>query len=498
MADKTPQERLDELLKQFPEDKFFQVFPRLILGAKVPDFITFNMEVVGVNPDPDAKEVYWQDKPRDAYGQREADEGWVALTKGSLNRLALAMGVKWLGGVRLDDGSDPNRMIWEHRAALVLLSGIDTFAEAYELNLETRRERFIIKQRLFPPKADRKVQLPDGTWRPWGTLSDEQRSEWLQLKADDYVLQMKDSFTQRVQTGAKNRIIRSITGLPEQYRPSVLRARKFAVLKLSLVPESPQERLAYIGHLAHAGALGAGYPQGAPALPPGIPGGPARLGSGEIHAETREISDELEDELDEGDPGLQEPQDAEIVEDAAPEVPAEPERPGPAPGSAQVFRADLRLIFNRLQRLIGKPAATDYLARQLFPHKTPEEVVDLSHRKNILERMEEEVQRHQKSGQQAGGPDPSGSHAPSDSPSQGPPDRFQDKPFLAIRYESLKRMDFKRLEKEFNELSKGYPMAQDPANITELLGEELTAEVILEAAIRVVEWKQSNPKSGRN
>jgi len=489
MPEKTEQERLEELLRKYPEDKYFQVFPRLILGWRIPDFVTFAVEVISVDPNPDNREVYWQERPKKAYKDRPDDEGWVSLTKGSLDRLALAMGMKWLGGVRLDDGRDPDRMIWEQRGALVMLTGIDTFAEAYELNLKTRRERFIIKQKTFPPKDKDKIADPQGKWREWQSLTPEEREEVVQLKADGYILQIRDSLTQRVQTGAKLRVIRSVAGLPSQYRPSVLRDKKFAILKLVLDPKSEAERLAYLGHLAHAGALTAGYtPQGHLLQAPASPS-PSLIGSGECLGDPDPHEDE--DEALEGIP------EAEVIEDG---------EPGPEEEAAQgdgAFLADLRELFRELARLTSKEGASALLATLIAPAKASEDIKDPRARAALLGELRLEIARQRERildgekvkavEQQAGAPKIPEASPPQSSPSEGAPDRFAGQPFLAIRHNSLKRMSIERLNKELDELTRGYP-ASDPAGILSLIQNSPGHDEMVEATIRVIEWKQTGRK----
>lgn len=496
------QGKLEELLARYPETKYFQIFPRLVLGWDTPNFISFALEIVKINPDPEAGEVYWQQRPKKAWGDRPADPGWVTLSKIGLDRLAVAMGVKWQGGRRMDNGSDPDRMLWEQRAAIIQLTGIDTFAESYELNLRVRRERDEITRRQDSSGYDskKKVKLRSGDWRPWGSLTPIEQKEYLAFQTDLFILQIRDSMTQRVQTGAKNRVIRSIAGIPPKFRPATLGEKPFAVLKIVPSPKTEVERLAYIGHLAHAGALSAAYPP--PTLGPGVPQARPL-----IQAPVEQDPSDLTEEIPIGDLAEAEivseaeiePQEQE-TEKAAPELGGEGDRAPAGKSEAEKtvdgpFVNEIKDLYVELGQIVGSVEAKKVLYELAeAAGGTFTEQVDPEIQKKTIDALRAKIEAA-RGGSGLRDKDPQSS----DSPSQdaGAP-RF-DNAILEIRYQALLRMESHEVEKSLGSESQDYP-THDPAGILKILNKRSTEKkggdedrnLLIEATIKIIEWKMKN------
>lgn len=526
MDGQNAQVSLKEFLEQYPETDFFQVFPRLVLAEELPDYISFALEILKVAPAPlserdedERNDTYWIEEPWVEKGVVK-DPGYLELTATALNRLAVAMGIQWSYAKRIDDGRDPLYCEYEACGVLPNITGARPEIQTYGLNLGVRRRMKEKKLWAYPPRGGR---LKTGTWKDWAAASEADRKEIVEGLVEDYTLQMQDVIVQRAATGARNRVIRALSGLPRKYRPAVLQKKPFAVLKVIYAPraKTTEERMHL--HELMAGVYGRIYPTqpgrelGAgrreiPALPAG---NELQIGPGEAV--------EILEETEHPRPGAsQEP----VAVGGAQEVGGGGDRPpAPKPGAAipaessqagsaadDPFIVKIHELHRRLEEATGPKTAGEFL-RSLVRHHKVKRLQDLppgcSDRRAVEAAYEVRVEQEEnnKAGLPSPG-EPSGAspqlsvppnHA-AGSPANTPrPSRWSGKRYqmiIELRYANLKKQTPEGLMDVINtytaasrERPGGYDYKLDPAAVMELLrSDSPTQEDLLEAAIRLVEW----------
>jgi hypothetical protein len=281
---------LQELIKKYDTDKYNLVLPNII-EADVPDYITFGVELVKLNADlKTSHEIYVLQK---SYGGREAV---IGIARPGLEKIGIALGLRFPPEEqkRVDDGSDPMYCCWRAAAALAGLSGVIVRTAHYEIDLKVKAEMKRVGYQLKPPSSMQdkwgwtnypleQVNPKAAEERPgkkdrkahYIELPPEKQQEWIELKVREYVLSIQDNLLVRCETGARLRVIREYSGLPQKFSPEEIK-KPFAILKI--VPRLPSakteaERIALHKHLVST-FLGAypDHPEGSP--PTRIQGGP--------------------------------------------------------------------------------------------------------------------------------------------------------------------------------------------------------------------------------
>ena len=262
---------LDEFLNEYPEDKYLRVFPTLAVSEELPDYITFAAhtlpfedpptKAVARGDEPDRSDTYWIEDPKPAKGQWSADPGWISFTRHGLDRIALAMGIQWIEEVRIDNQRDPMVCTYRAHGSLSFITGARSEIQVYRLDLHVREDKKRKDTWNYPPKN---AQVR-GKWLWWksqdGVLaSPEVQEQIVESRVEDYILQLRDVIEQRAQTGARSRVIRAFSGLPNKFRPGRLMEKPLAILQVIYRPrpQTSEERMHLHGILA--GVYSGGYP----------------------------------------------------------------------------------------------------------------------------------------------------------------------------------------------------------------------------------------------
>jgi len=339
---------LQELTEKYGTGEYNLVLPNIV-EADVPEYISFGVELVKLNPDPDnGNETYYLQKP---WGGKPAVLG---IARPGLEKIGVALGLRFPPEEqkRVDDGSDPMYCCWKAAAALAGLSGVVVRTAHYEIDLHVKADMKRNGYLLNPPSSHK----DKWGWTKWSLaqvnpelakekrakrekvgnahyvdLPEKKQKEWIELKVKEYVLSIQDNLLVRCETGARLRVIREYSGLGQKFSPAEIK-RPFAILKV--VPRLPEaktenERIALHKHLVST-FLGA-YPHedndGLPSnqnhhligegseevkhLPPSV-GGEEDLAE-DLDAEDIDVED-IPDE-DEADKGEEAEEEAEEDED---------------------------------------------------------------------------------------------------------------------------------------------------------------------------------------
>jgi hypothetical protein len=160
-------------------------------------------------------------------GRGQDAEKLVGLGKTILDRIALAAGLDWIPEMsgRIDDGSDPNRIVYQATTSHTDLTGaVHTVTQQYEMNFEARAKVLrTSKERQWEDKqqyADFRAKNPD-------------KERFIDLAVRTDIEAMRVQGIGRAESGAKNRAVAAALGLRRGgYTASELRRKPFAVFRL--------------------------------------------------------------------------------------------------------------------------------------------------------------------------------------------------------------------------------------------------------------------------
>lgn len=160
-------------------------------------------------------------------GKGQDAEKLVGLGKTILDRIALAAGLDWIPEMsgRIDDGSDPDRIVYQATTSHTDLTGaVHTVTQQYEMNFEARAKVLrTSKERQWEDKqqyADFRSKNPD-------------KDRFVDLAVRTDIEAMRVQGIGRAESGAKNRAVASALGLRRGgYTASELRRKPFAVFRL--------------------------------------------------------------------------------------------------------------------------------------------------------------------------------------------------------------------------------------------------------------------------
>jgi len=201
-----------ENFQQYEKTKANVLVPRE-LGA-IPPYHTPQMAVVQINPDERAGEVY----PLPGGGK-------YGLSKVALDRIAQAGDITWVPELsgRVDDGSDPRRVVYRKVGKVKNLSGQwRTIMGEKEISLDVY-------------EAELRTSLP----KRWERMKEKPRKsfeEWFKVTLAEDSLQMKKHMHARAESGAANRAIRSAYGIRSGYSQEELK-NPFVIPKLVFTPD---------------------------------------------------------------------------------------------------------------------------------------------------------------------------------------------------------------------------------------------------------------------
>ena len=256
-------DQFDELIKQFPPERYIILSPHRSLSPTEMQVFTLKSTVVPFSPDPEDGDMYFIDEPNDD----NSDEGWIAFTGTALATISTFIGIRWMPNVapfgRVDNGNDS--MICEYRAGgyLVDLSGMTPVDKTHRTDLhETREDMFDSKMLTYRRKnwdvwvsrdgKNKKVRFNDA--------SPEERTAFMNENVDKSIRALRRSLLEKCETKAQNRVIRHIAGIKQKYRPSVIREKRFVIMRLILDPKfaAGPERMMFLTEVART--VMTGYP----------------------------------------------------------------------------------------------------------------------------------------------------------------------------------------------------------------------------------------------
>ncbi len=185
----------DALSKTFDNDNFHYLAPKAMM-TEVPRGM--RLIATRVDVDPDTDDVYPIPGPGNKHG----------ITKPLLNQAAAAAGITWLYSKRIDDKKHPHYVEWEVRARMMTMDG-------------TVREETANKT------IDFRADIGDG----------QPGSDRKAMKSDRQLDQALPNINSLAETKAKNRCIRSLTGMKTSYTKDELR-KPFIFVKLTVDPNS--------------------------------------------------------------------------------------------------------------------------------------------------------------------------------------------------------------------------------------------------------------------
>lgn len=204
MADKTKETGLVKhdaaaLVAKFDNDNFHYLAPKTMM-EEVPRGMRLIATRVDVNPD--------TKKSDDVYPIPGGDK--LGITKPKLNQCAAAAGITWLHSKRIDDRKHPHYVEWEVKARMVTMDGT-VREETSNKTIDFRRD-----------------------------IGDGEKTEGSDRKAmtsQKQLAQAMPNISSLAETKAKNRCIRSLTGMQTSYTAADLK-KPFIFVKLTVDPTS--------------------------------------------------------------------------------------------------------------------------------------------------------------------------------------------------------------------------------------------------------------------
>lgn len=256
-------DQYDELIEQFPPDKYMILSPHRSLSPTESQIFTLKHTIIRFSPDPEDGDVWYIDDP----SEDGNDEGWVAFTGVALATISTLIGIRWMPNVapfgRVDDGSDS--MVCEYRAGgyLVDLSGMTPVDKTHRTDLhETREDMFASKSATYMRKNwDIWVNRDDKNMKvKYRSATFEEQTTFMNENVDKSVRALRRSLLEKCETKAQNRVIRHIAGVKQKYRPSTIRDRRFVIMRLILDPKfaAGPERMMFLAEVART--VMTGYP----------------------------------------------------------------------------------------------------------------------------------------------------------------------------------------------------------------------------------------------
>lgn len=222
-----PQQALKKL-EDFTPDKFNVLHPsQSIMDISPLQKLTF--ETVQINPDPKQKDVF-------KVGSKKEGETWVeelALTKKSLESISYAAGIIWdpHSTHRVDNGMNPRRVEFQATGAMQKPDGtwlVVTKTKEIDLDAIERETRANLEsQDLYVGSGKDRKKLAPG--------SAEYKAAF-ERKVRDKMIQVEKFKVPLADTGAHNRVIRSILALKPNYTAEELK-KPFVVPHIGLNTE---------------------------------------------------------------------------------------------------------------------------------------------------------------------------------------------------------------------------------------------------------------------
>jgi hypothetical protein len=239
------------LMKQYSTDNFNLLLPSQTFLDNMGPMRRASVEVVKVDPDPEAGDVY------ELTGQDNKKEGdkKVAFHAAALERIGLAAGITYNTELSRMVVDEPRRKVARVVARMSRPDGTIT-EEAFEkcIDLDVLEKTFKTKYRNQMPKSRSHYQRQNWNWP-----GDEQ---WIENMVERDLLQKEQFFSEMAWTGAKKRAVQHFIGLKGAYKKKEL-ARAFVAVRVDFSPDLKDQdvKRALIEHgLGAQGKLYGGKP----------------------------------------------------------------------------------------------------------------------------------------------------------------------------------------------------------------------------------------------
>lgn len=238
--DRKPLKTLDAVMtavEQWREKAF--VVGVATLG-EIPTGHKVNINVVTVDPDePGCVFPTGGSEQIEINGKKEWHK-LLGLGAVVLQRIAQAAGLDWIPELsgRVDDGRDPDRIVWQAAASYMDLSGAThSVTGTYEMNFGDREAELLqSKGATYDKKASSTYEDKRNKGKTEGDVfraENPDRQKWIDESVRADMLRMRITGIQRAETGAKSRVIASALGVRRGgYLAIELRRKPFAVFRL--------------------------------------------------------------------------------------------------------------------------------------------------------------------------------------------------------------------------------------------------------------------------
>jgi len=210
--------KFEEELDRYRKEKNFNILVPTQTIKEISPFHKPVLEIVKVNPDPSAGEVY----------EIVQGSGDYSLRAAALQKIGYAAGLIWnaRGCHRTDDGSDPDIVSYRAEAAVRKEDGTYMLLNAeYMVDLKVIEE----ETRESYEKKSQSLKKEKG----W---TEQQRKDYVEKCVKRDMLQKRKFRLQLAQTGAMDRVIRKILGLKGTYKKEELE-KPFVVPKIAFNPD---------------------------------------------------------------------------------------------------------------------------------------------------------------------------------------------------------------------------------------------------------------------
>lgn len=211
-------EKLQVELEEYRKKGSYNILVPTLTIQEISPFHKPVLEIVKVDPDPAAGEVY----------EIVQGSGEFSLRATALQKIGYAAGLIWnaRGCHRTDDGSDPDVVSYRAEAAVRKEDGTYMLLNAeYMVDLRVIEE----ETRDSYEKKSKALQKEKG----W---TEQQRKDYVEKCVKRDMLQKRKFRLQLAQTGAMDRVIRKILGLKGTYRKEELE-KPFVVPKIAFNPD---------------------------------------------------------------------------------------------------------------------------------------------------------------------------------------------------------------------------------------------------------------------
>jgi hypothetical protein len=223
-------ETLQKDLEEYRKKGDYNVLVPTLTIQEISPFHKPVLEIVRINPDPKAGEVY----------ETVQGSGDFSMRAVALQKIGYAAGLIWnaKGCGRTDDGSNPRLVSYRAEAAVRKEDG--TYMP---LNAEYMVDLDVIEEETRESYEKKSQTIMADKRKKGEKWTDEDRKAYVEKSVRRDMLQKRKFRLQLAQTGAMDRVIRKILGLKGTYKASEL-SKPFVIPKIAFNPDvnDPQVR----------------------------------------------------------------------------------------------------------------------------------------------------------------------------------------------------------------------------------------------------------------